>query len=359
LQSVAFFLFLYEKYTQVTEDQWNKLRDIIEGKELSPIPIGFIIDSPWLPNWYGVNILDYFTSDEIWLKANLHAENTFPEVLFFPGFWSEFGMCTEPSAFGSKCELPRNVFPNTHQVIHSVEEIPKLHRPDPETDGFAPFVLNRLRLNQQKIEEHGHRIYFSVSRGPLNIASFLMGTTELMTGMMTNPGMIHQLLDLINTYLVEWHDLQAQTFNTIDGIMVLDDLIGFIGEEEFKEFGLPYLKKLFNREVSVKFLHNDATYRSSINFFHEMGINLFNMGFESDLNELKELTADRVTMVGNIPPRDVLANGSAGALESEVKNLIRGLKKKDRVILSCGGGMPPDVTTEKIRTFVETVNQYS
>ena len=339
----------------MTDNQWNNLLEIIDGKEISPIPTAFIVDSPWLPNWYGINILDYFTNDDLWFQANLKVVNTFPDTLFLPGFWSEVGMCTEPSAFGSKCSMPRNVFPNAHQVIHSMEDISRLSRPDPETDGYGPFILNRLRLNRQKIEDNGHRIRFSVSRGPLNIASYLMGTTELMTGMITHPDEVHQLLDLVNQYLVDWHELQAQTFPSIDGIMILDDIIGFIGEEEFRKFGLPYFRKLFGREASVKFLHNDATYKSSIKFFDDLGVNLFNMGFESDLNELKEQTGNKVTLMGNIPPRDVLANGSNGKIEKEVVNLIRHLKTKDRILFSCGGGMPPDVSTEQLQTFIDTV----
>ena len=40
--------------------------------------------------------MDYFTSDALWLEANLKAIREFPDVLFLPGFWSEYGMCTEP-----------------------------------------------------------------------------------------------------------------------------------------------------------------------------------------------------------------------------------------------------------------------
>ena len=73
----------------MTDKQWSELIDIVNGKSQDKIPVGFIIDCPWLPNWYGISILDYFTNDELWLKANLKAINTFPEVMFFPGFWSE------------------------------------------------------------------------------------------------------------------------------------------------------------------------------------------------------------------------------------------------------------------------------
>ncbi len=319
---------------------------------------GFIIDSPWLPNWYGVKILDYFTHDEIWFKANLHAINTFPDTMFLPGFWSEYGMCSEPSAFGSRCSFPANEFPHAHRVIHSVDDISRLSKPDPEKDGLAPFILNRLLLNRQKIEDHGHKIYFSVTRGPLNVASYLMGTTEFLTAMITHGEEVHALLGIINDYLIDIHDIQMQAIPSIDGILVLDDIIGFIGEEEFREFGLPYFIQLFDREVSIKFLHNDASWLSSIDYMNEMGVNLFNMGFEADLNQLKEHTGHQVTMLGNIPPRDVLASGSVQDIEKSVKELIQKLDRRDRVILSCGGGMPPNVSSDHINSFIEAVRKY-
>ena len=343
----------------MTEKQWNTLLDVINGKSISPLPVGFIIDSPWLPKWYGVKILDYFSNDEIWLKANLYAMNTFPEIIFLPGFWSEFGMCSEPSAFGSINSFPENEFPHAKKCIHSVEDISRIIKPNPRTDGLAPLLTNRLVVNRKKIEDAGHKIYFSVSRGPLNVATHLMGVTEFLTAMMMDPEKIHHLLKIITEYLVEWHDLQKKLIPTIDGVLILDDIIGFVGEQEFVEFGLPYFKTIFDRDISVKFLHNDADCRTSLPYLPEMGVNLFNMGFDIPLNELKQITGNKVTMLGNIPPRDVMANGSADDIRDAVKNLINALEDKTRVIVSCGGGMPPDVTTEQIKTFYATVVKHT
>jgi uroporphyrinogen decarboxylase len=343
----------------MTELQWNNLLKIIDGEELTPTPTGFIVDSPWIPNWYGNKILDYFTNDDIWFNANLHVVNSFPDVMFLPGWWSEFGMCSEPSAFGARSSFPANEFPHAHKTIHTIEEISRISKPDPEKDGFSPFILNRLLMNRQKIEDHGHRIYFSVSRGPLNIASYLMGTTELMTAMITHPSEIHNLLQIITEYLVDLHEMHIQAIPTIDGILLLDDIIGFIGEDEFREFGLPYFKKLFDRKLSVRFLHNDASVVSSIHLLNDMGVNLFNMGFDTELNDLKQKTNNQITMLGNIPPRDVLAAGSQDEIEDSVKTLFSNLESNSRVIASCGGGMPPDVSSENIQYFTEMVEKYS
>ncbi|NLX25969.1 MAG: uroporphyrinogen decarboxylase [Lentisphaerae bacterium] len=336
----------------MTDQQWNNLLAIIRGETLDARPSGFVIDCPWLPNWYGVNILDYFSNDEIWLEANLKAIREFPDTLFLPGFWSEFGMCTEPSAFGARCSFPANEFPHAHKVIHSAEEIDSLEVPNPATDGLLPLVLNRLRLAEPKIKAAGHEIRFAVARGPLNIASYLMGSTEFLMAMMMTPDRAHRLMRVITDFLNAWIDLQMKTFPTIDGIFLLDDIIGFIGDTEFRTFGLPYFKELYDKDVSVKFLHNDAPCRVSAPYLPEIGVNLFNMGFEVNLNELKEVTGNRVTMLGNIPPRDVLASATPDEVEQATRALVESLDDPSRVIFSCGGGMPPGVSSENVQAFL-------
>jgi len=89
-----------------------------------------------------------------------------------------------------------------------------------------------------------------------------------------------------------------------------------------------------------------------------MGVNLFNMGFDTDLNELKKETGKKVAMLGNIPPRDVLAKGSPEDVQRAVRELMDSLEDKSRIIFSCGGGMPPGVSTQNIKAFVETVRSY-
>jgi uroporphyrinogen-III decarboxylase len=339
----------------MTDQQWDVLQRTVRGETSTPLPAGFIIDSPWLPNWYGSTILDYFSNDEIWLSANLKALREFPDVMFFPGFWSEFGMCTEPSAFGVRCIFPQNEFPHAHKVLLPEAEIDALPSPDPRTDGLLPFVLNRLKLAQPQIEEAGHRIRFAVARGPLNIACYLMGTIEFLTMLMLDPEKAERLIKKITLFLKQWIDLQRQTFPSIDGIFLLDDIIGFLGEQEFCTFGLPAFKELFTTDVSLRFLHNDAPCRVSAPFLPEMGVNLLNMGFDITLNELRTLTGNKVALLGNIPPRDVLASGTPQDVKRVTTELIDSLQDRGKIIMSCGGGMPPGVESRNITAFMEAV----
>jgi uroporphyrinogen-III decarboxylase len=343
----------------MTDKQWNILQAVIKGEPVHPVPKGFIIDSPWLPNWYGISILDYFTNDELWLKANLKAVETFSDIMFLPGFWSEYGMCTEPSAFGAKCIFWKDEFPFAEKIINSGEDIDRLKIPNPETDGLLPFMLNRLKFARPAIEEAGHKIRFSVSRGPLNIASFLMGTTELLTMMMMEPEKVHKLMRIITDFLMEWHAVQRKSFSSIDGILLLDDIVGFMGEEEFKEFGFPYFKELYDIDCSVKFFHNDADCSMSVKHYPELGINIYNPGTHMTIDQIKELTNNSIVVLGSIPPRDVLASGTPEDVANSVKNLLQGTSEHTKLVLSCAGGMPPGVNTENIVAFKHGAEEYS
>jgi len=342
----------------MTNEQWQMLLDVIAGRRVEPIPTGFIVDSPWLPGWAGVSTLDYFTNDPIWFECNRKAVETFPDTMFLPGFWAEYGMCTEPSAFGAKCTFHRNELPFAEKIIHQMDDISRLKAPHPEKDGLAAFVLNRLVLNRRAVENLGHPIRFAVSRGPLNIASFLMGTTEFLMALRTDPQPVHRLLRLVTDFIMRWLEVQKKYVDTIDGILILDDIAGFCGKPDFEEFARPYLKEIFGSlKVSVRFFHNDADGRVCAPYLAEMGVNLFNFSFQHSLQEMREWTGGQVVLLGNIPPRDVLAAGSPAEIRQWVEQTLQTLPDSSRIILSCGGGMPGGVSTENLRSFIDAVKK--
>ncbi|MBD3306326.1 uroporphyrinogen decarboxylase [candidate division KSB3 bacterium] len=338
----------------MTEHQWDTLCAVIRGEQVVPLPVGFLVDSPWLPNWAGYSIMEYLTSDDIWFKTNLQAIETFPSVMFMPGFWSEYGMCTEPSAFGAICRWEEDDFPFAKKVLLAADEVERLEMPDPSKDGLLPFVLKRLHHLQPAIEDAGHKIRFAIARGPLNVASFLMGASEFLIALKLEPSRMHQLLTLISDFLGAWIDVQREQFPTIDGILMLDDIVGFIGGEDFQEFGLPYLKAIYDRDVAVKCFHNDSPCKASAPFLAEIGINLLNFGVQHTLNEMKAWTGDRVALMGNIPPRDVLAQGTPEDVRTATTELIESLADRRRILLSCGGGMPPGAPNANIQAFLKT-----
>ena len=341
----------------MNDQQWNTLVSVVRGETLRPLPTAFIIDSPWLPNWAGHTILEYFTDERVFLEDNLKAIRTFPETIFLPGFWSEYGMCTEPSAFGSVSMWGEDEFPFAKKVLRSPAEVEHLDKPDARKHGLLPFVIKRLKHLQPEIEDAGHKIRFAVARGPLNIASFLMGTPEFLEAIKTHPELMHQLLTIVTDFLVDWIAVQREAFPSIDGIFLLDDIVGFVSRRDCETFAIPYLRRAFSADVTVKFFHNDAPCKASAPLLADAGINLLNFGTQHTLADMKTWTNNRIALMGNVPPRDVLAEGTPEDVKRSTTEILNALEDRSRLIVSCGGGMPPQAPTENIKALISTVEE--
>ncbi len=335
----------------MTNDQWNQLLAVIRGEQLDTLPVGFIIDSPWLPGWANSTAKTYFDDPGEWLNSNLLAENTFPDVWFLPGFWREFGMCTEPSAFGAEYHWSETSLPHAEKTIDNLDDgIPA--KPDVKTAGLGPRLLSDLVAARPTIETAGHQMRFAVARGPLNIASFLMGTTEFLMATKLQPEKTHALLQVITDYLVDWLRFQRETIDSIDGILLLDDIIGFVGEDDFVEFAKPYLTKSFAAfDASVTFLHDDTPNLVPMHHLADIGVNLVNPSHMHSFADMRQAAGDSVTIFNGIAPRDCLASETPEGVYQAVSELLASIDDPQRIILSCGGGMPPDTSTDNLRAF--------
>jgi len=344
----------------MTNKQWIELLAVINGEEFSAKSTGFIIDSPWLPGWSGVSTLDYYTSDEVWFKSNILAIETFPEITFLPGFWSEYGMCTEPSAFGARLVWYCENLPHAEKVIHCSEDIKRLPQPNVEFDGLLPFMINRLKNLESTIVASGHSLKFAVTRGPLNIATFLMGATEFMLLLAMEPEKAHELLERITCFICDWICYQKVCFPSIEGILLLDDIVGFVGEMECREFVVPYLKRAFEAiPAKIRFFHNDAFGLVCAPFLKEIGVNLFNFAFDHPHNQIRELAGPDVALIGNLAPRDILAAGTPEEVYEATRQMIKNVTDRQKMIWSCGGGIPQNVSTENLNAFVSAVKSFT
>ncbi|GAB4133601.1 uroporphyrinogen decarboxylase family protein [Thermopirellula anaerolimosa] len=342
------------------DDQWDAMLRLFRGESIVPEPVGLIIDCPWLPGWFGTTILEYLTDDETWLAANLKVMQEFPHVWFLPGFWAEYGMCTEPSAFGVRCRFHENDFPHAERVLLSWPEADRITVPNCRTDGLLPLVIKRLKHCQARMEASGHRIRFAVSRGPMNIASYLLGQTEFLLGLRSEPERALRLLDKVSRFIVDWLRYQKECFPSIEGVLVLDDLIGFVGPKDFETFACPFMRQVFGAlDVPVRMLHNDAHGLITAKYAGQIGFNAFNFSHEHGLAEIRALAGEDVVLVGNIPPRDVLAGGTPEDVARAVDAAKASLTDRRRLIWSAGGGTPPGVTSENLRAFCEAVTACS
>ena len=344
------------------KEQWENFKKAAKLQSLDRIPVGLIIDSPWMPGYLGISHLDYYLNPEVWFQGNLKIMEEFPEVIFVPSWWIEYGMAIEPSAMGVKILFSENNTPSEESLLQRLEDLDAYKPVDPYADGFMPLVLHLYKMQKQRIFDAGYTIPFVTARGPLCTASFVRGLTPLMMDFIEDEKGAHKLIEMATDTVISWLKAQAEVIgDSVEGIFILDDVVGFIGPEMYKEFAHPYLKKICDAfpENWIKVYHNDtASVNAILEGIAKTGFDVLNFSHEIDIVEAQERIGHRICLMGNINP---LGMGVRGTPEEVKKAGLELLEKTEGkgVILSVGGGVSPGMPGENIHAMIQAVEEFS
>lgn len=343
----------------VNKEKWEIIRRCAGAEKLDETPVGLIVDSPWMPGYLGINTIDYLTMPQVWLESNLEVERRFPKAIFLPGFWVEMGMAAEPTGFGCKVSFHSDSPPSVHSVISSAEQIEGIEPPNPLSDGLMPVILNYYQRMESEVNDAGHVIKIVAARGPLTTASHVMGVSEFLLALKLNPMETHRLLKVTTTLVRNWLGAQANVLKDVEGILVLDDIAGFISEKDYLEFAHPYLKEIFDAfPGAVKMFHNDTNNTVAFNHLPDLGIDIFNFTHEQPIAKVRELVGPKTCLMGNVPPLEMLATCESKVVKEKTRECLETHGGQPGLILSVGGGVSPETSGENINALIETVEMF-
>ena len=341
-------------------EQWQIFKAAAKRQHRGgPIPLALIVDCPWIPAYAGIGYWDYFFDVEAWFQANLRVLRDFPEVIWFPSWWSEVGMGAEPSALGARLRFNRERVPDVEHLPFAMDELDRLTRPDPRTDGFMALCLYRYQKLKRRIVEAGYCVPVVAARGPLTIASFLRGVNDLMTDIVDEPERTLKLLDVTTELAIGWLRAQTEALGGgVEGILILDDLAGFVGRRHYQQFAHPFLKRICDAFPAdwVKVLHNDASVAACVDLIPDAGFDVLNWGLETSMARAGQQLAGRMTLMGNVPPLDLGVRGTPEQVHAAALKSL-GEAGDYPLILSFAGvtttGTPPDNIRAMVRAWSE------
>ena len=146
----------------------------------------------------------------------------------------------------------------------------------------------------------------------------------------------------------------------MEGIFVLDDIVGFVGEEDYLKFAHPYLKRICDAFPKnwVKIYHNDADVNNCLKHLPDTGFNVLNWGKQTDISEVKQTVGDRMCLMGNVNPLEI---GVQGTPESVYDATLEVLEKSEGegIILSLGGGVSPGMPGANIRAMQKALEKFN
>lgn len=338
---------------------WNRFKQAARLGEPDQVPVALIVDSPWLPGYAGINTLDYFLFPDKWLQINLDLLTRFPEAVWIPGFWVEYGMAALPSAFGVRIHFHPNYPPSLEPVTTDINHWANAPLPNVHEDGFMPLALRLYAHMEAQLQAEGLGIKMVAARGPLVTAGWLMGISELMTGIVMQPTEIHKFLDTITTTIIRWLQAQLDTLREPEGIMLLDDLVGMISPKHYQEFAAPYLRRIFDEfEGLVRVYHNDTPCPHLHGPLAEANFDVFNFSHTADIAEVKASMGHRVALMGNVSPLDLGARGTPEEVEAAALACLEKAALGGGMILSFGGGVSPDTPAENIDALLRAARNW-
>jgi uroporphyrinogen decarboxylase len=338
-------------------------KDFVEAARLGEpkqVPVGLIVDSPWLPGYSGIDTRDYFLFPDKWLEINLGLLERFPDAVWIPGFWVEYGMAAEPSALGARLHFHDNRPPSIEPVVTDMSLWAEVEPADPQEDGLMPLVLRLYDLMEERLQAEGLGIKMVCSRGPMTVTSWITGVTSLMMGIVEKPENTTRVLETVTTTIIRWLHAQLDTIREPEGIMLLDDLVGMVSKRHYESLVHPHLRRIFDEfDGLVRIYHNDTPCKHLLESLAEANFDVFNFSHEVDIAEVKAKVGHRVAVMGNVPPLGMGARGEPDEVAEWAKSCLDKAAPGGGMILSFGGGVSPGTKPENIDAMLEAARTWT
>jgi len=331
---------------------WQDLAAAARGGRPDRVPVALIVDSPWMPGFFGMNTLDFFLDTAAWLNAYLELARRFPTVAFLPGFWVEYGMANEPSAFGARVVWHADQPPALRPLALPPAQWADLPQPDPERDGLMPLVLRRLeRLEQGGLPEP-HRIRFAAARGPLAVAAHVLGMMPFLEATALEPEATSAALSIFTDTVIAFLRAQLARLREPLGILLLDDLPGLLSPQSYDALAEPFLQRVFDAFPGrIRIYHNDTPCPHLLTRIGRLRCEAWNLSHQVGLAAARAAVGPRLALMGNVAPLDMLVRATPARAGAEARRCLREAGHGP-FILSAGGGLSPGTTAEHIDALV-------
>lgn len=336
---------------------WENFITAAQGGEPETVPVALLVDCSFISSAYGMNTLDFFMYPNQWLNANLTLMARFPDVIFLPGLWVEYGVAAEASAFGTPVLWRQDEAPALRPLNLPLAMWGGLRRPDPYSDGMMAMVLRRYwNLEHNGELPEPHRIRVVAARGPFSIAAHVLGASAFMRAVEDEPDSTRAVLDVLEiTTETTIKFLQAQLgcLREPIGIMLMDDTVGMLERDVFNRMARPFLSRVFDSfDGLIRIFHNNTPCRHLLPLLPTLNFEVFHASHQLDVAEVKAALGPRKSVMGNLPPLGVMAHGTPAQVTAAAEVCITHGGRGGGLILSAGGTLHADTPADNIDALV-------
>lgn len=266
---------------------------------------------------------------------------------------------TQAEAMGAQIHYPEDETAYLEKpAISSADEIGSLRPVDPYKDGNLPQHLEAMEKTFSAI---GREVPVTGAlTGPFTTASFLIGTENLSRLMLKNPDAVHQLCEVTVQGALSYAKAIIDTGCTpsLTDAMCSSTVIS---PKQFREFGQPYLKRLVEyihgrgRSVTLHICGKTAPIWEAM---ADTGADCLSLDNAANLEEAKAKIGYRVRIMGNIPPTEVLLQGTRAQVYAAVRKCVGQAHDNPKgLIVASGCSLPVETPFANIDAMLDAVRE--
>ena len=266
---------------------------------------------------------------------------------------------TQAEAMGATVHYPEDETAYLEApAITDPAQIGRLQPADPHRDGNLPHHLEAMR---RVVDAVGSEVPVTGALTcPFTNASFLIGTENLVRLTMKKPEAVHQLcrLSLETSLRYAGAIIDAGCTPSLTDPMASATVIG---PKQFREFAYPYLKELIGyihgRGKGIT-LHICGKTNRIWELMAEAGADCLSIDNEADLALAREKVGDRVRLMGNVRPSEVMLQGTPADVRRAVFDCVAVAHDNPKgYVVASGCSLPTETPFANISAMVAAVTE--
>jgi uroporphyrinogen decarboxylase len=273
--------------------------------------------------------------------------------------WLQVDDCMVYEVLGVEVRGEGDILPATCGYLPATSEtLRSLPKPDPKKDGRMPVLLDAIK--RVKDEFGDELVVVGRTEAPFSSVALLYGIEETML----LPLMDSELLSDTLKYFVEVQTAfgLAQREAGADAVWVGDcNASGHLmSESYYQKYAKPYVTEVvkeYDKAGLWSIYHASEEKVGHLKAMAESGVSIVSVGPGLDISVAKDAIGDKVCIIGNLDPVNVLMNGTPEQVAAEAKRIMNIGKQNGGYIFNTGEMNPRDVPVANMEAMLHAARK--
>ncbi len=264
-------------------------------------------------------------------------------------------LMTPLEAMGVKFELREGVGPIIETPVRYTCDVDRLF--EPEAEEIAPGTLQAIRIAKRELNG---KPLIGFAGAPFTLASYLIegkGTRDFAATkqfMFSETRAWHRLMEKLTNVAVKF--LKSQVAAGADAIQIFDSWVGCLSPEDYREFALPHVKRLFSEteKLGVPRIHFGTNTATLLPLMKEAGGEVIGIDWRIPIDEAWQKLNFEVAIQGNLDPATLL--GPFEFVRERALDILKRTSGRAGHIFNLGHGILPQTDPDNVARLVELVH---